>query len=154
VRAKEFLRQRGVPFVERDVAADHTAAQEMVRRSGQLGVPVIAADDEVIVGFDRARLERVAARYGAKAGATPPRVGLLIKDSADGVLVGGARPGSSAERAGFRPGDVLERLDGQAVASVADVARLTAPLASRPVEAIIRRDGARARLLLRHDGQS
>jgi S1-C subfamily serine protease len=124
----------------------------MVRRSGQMGVPVIAAGDEVIVGFDRPRLERVAARYAAGAGAAAPRVGLLVKDSADGVLVGGARPGAPAERAGFRPGDVLEQLDGQAVASVASVPRLTAPLAGRPVEAIVRRDGARVRLLLRADG--
>ena len=70
------------------------------------------------------------------------------------MLVGGPRPGSPAERAGFRPGDVLEQLDGQAVASVDAVARLTAPLASRPVEAIVRRDGARIRLLLRNNGKS
>jgi S1-C subfamily serine protease len=142
-----------VPFVERNVAVDHSAAQEMVRRSGQMGVPVIAAGDEVIVGFDQSRLERVATRFGAGSRPATPRVGLLVKDGADGVLVGGARPGLPAERAGFRPGDVLERLDGQAVASVADVARLTAPLVSRPVEAIVRRDGARVRLLLRNDGQ-
>jgi S1-C subfamily serine protease len=143
-----------VPFVERNVAVDHAAAQEMVRRSGQMGVPVITADDDVIVGFDRPRLERVAARFGSGGDAPAPRVGLLVKDSADGVLVGGARPGSPADRAGFRPGDVLEQIDGQAVASVAAVPRLTAPLATRPVDVLVRRDGVRLRLVLRGDGRS
>lgn len=134
------------------MAADQLAAQEMVRRSGQMGVPVITAGDEVIVGFDRPRLERIAARHGARAGAGPPRLGLLVKDSDNGVLVGGARPGSPAERAGFRPGDVLEQIDGQPVRSTADLPRLTAALASRPLAAIVRRDGGRVRLLLRPNG--
>lgn len=152
VRVKEFLRQRGVPFVERDVAADQRAAQEMVRRSGQMGVPVITAGDEVIVGFDRPRLERIAARYAAHPGAAPPRLGLLVKDDAAGVLVGGARPGSPAERAGFRPGDLLEQIEGQPVRSTADLPRLTAALANHPIEAIVRRAGGRVRLILRPDG--
>jgi S1-C subfamily serine protease len=137
-----------VPFAERDVAADPVAAREMLRRSGQMGVPVIAAADEVIVGFDRARLERLAARAAGGA-APPPRLGLLVKDGPDGVLVGGARPDTPAARAGFRPGDVVEQVDGQPVRTSADVARLAAALAVRPVEAVVRRDGGRVRLAIR-----
>ena len=120
----------------------------MVRRSGQMGVPVITAGDEVIVGFDRPRLERVAARFGAGSGPAAPRVGLLVKESADGVLVGGARPGSPAERAGFRPGDRLRSLAGQPVRIVADVERLSGTLPAGPVEAVIEREGQAVRLSL------
>ena len=139
-----------MPFVERDVAVDPVAAREMVRRSGQMGVPVIMAGEEVVVGFDRPRLERIAAAHAAASGgAAPPRLGWLVKDRpAGGVEVGGARPGSLAERAGFQPGDVLELVDGQEVHSVADLERLTAPLGSRTLEAVVRRAGRLVRLRL------
>jgi glutaredoxin len=42
-----------------NVLDDHEAREELVRRTGQMAVPVILVDDEVIVGFDRARLERL-----------------------------------------------------------------------------------------------
>ena len=38
---------------------DHEAREELVRRTGQMAVPVILVDDEVVVGLDRARLERL-----------------------------------------------------------------------------------------------
>src|SRR4051812_5097027 len=83
-RAKDFLRQRGVPFQERNLERDPAAAEEVVRRSGQMGVPVIVAGNEVIVGFDRARLERLASQFTASApgaassasAAPRPKVGL------------------------------------------------------------------------------
>lgn len=102
----------------------------MVQRSGQMGVPVIAAGDEIIVGFDRRRLMQVAQRYAAGAAAAEgPRLGLLARDEPDGrVLVGGARPGSVAATAGFQPGDVIETWQGQAVGSMADIERLVGHL--------------------------
>lgn len=124
----------------------------MVRRSGQMGVPVITAGDEVIVGFDRARLARVAAAHAAGPTAEGPRLGLLVKDSAEGVLIGGARPGTPAAHAGFQRGDRLEQVDGQPVRSITDLARLTAPLASRPVEVVVRRGDQSVRLVLRPIG--
>jgi glutaredoxin len=42
-----------------NVMEDPKARQELVRRTGQMAVPVILVDDEVVVGFDRARLERL-----------------------------------------------------------------------------------------------
>ncbi len=70
--AKEYLTRAGVPFEERDVSKDHVARVEMLRRSGQHGVPVIAVGDETIVGFDRARIDRAlaAAGLGPRAAAT------------------------------------------------------------------------------------
>ena len=42
-----------------NVMDDHEAREELVRRTGQMAVPVILVDDEVVVGFDRARLEHL-----------------------------------------------------------------------------------------------
>jgi glutaredoxin len=45
-----------VAFDEVDVAADVEGREELVRRTGQMAVPVIVVGDEVVVGFDRPRL--------------------------------------------------------------------------------------------------
>ena len=58
--AKDFLRSKNVPFQDIDVSRDQNAAMEMIRKSGQNGVPVIDFNGEIIVGFDRGRLERLA----------------------------------------------------------------------------------------------
>jgi glutaredoxin 3 len=58
-RAKEYLSLKGIPYTEYNVAADRNAAQEMVKKSGQLGVPVITIDDKVIVGFNRTQISRL-----------------------------------------------------------------------------------------------
>lgn len=60
--AKDYLRERNVAFEDIDVGLDRSAAQEMVALSGQYGVPVIAIDGEVVVGFDRARIDRLLER--------------------------------------------------------------------------------------------
>lgn len=54
--AKDFFHQNKVEFKEHDVAADVKAREEMLEKSGQMGVPVIDIGGEVIVGFDRDRL--------------------------------------------------------------------------------------------------
>jgi len=54
--AKEFFKENDVEFEEFDVAADETKRNEMIERSGQMGVPVIYVDDEMIIGFDKAKL--------------------------------------------------------------------------------------------------
>lgn len=51
-RAKEFLDELGVEYEDINVAEDQQAAQEMVEKSGQRGVPVIMIGDDVIVGFN------------------------------------------------------------------------------------------------------
>jgi glutaredoxin len=57
--AKEFLSQKGYTFKEYDVTRDRAALDEMVKLSGARSVPVIAACNEVMVGFDRGRLEHM-----------------------------------------------------------------------------------------------
>jgi len=54
--AKQYLKQRSVPFRDVDVSRDARAAAEMVRKTGQNGVPVIDVNGKTIVGFDKGRL--------------------------------------------------------------------------------------------------
>ena len=62
--AKEYFKENNVEFTEVDVAADQSKAEEMVEKSGQMGVPVIIikGDDgkeEVLVGFDKDKLAQL-----------------------------------------------------------------------------------------------
>lgn len=50
---KDYLKQRGVEFVEKDVSVDRVAAREMIERSGEMGVPQIDINGTIIVGFNR-----------------------------------------------------------------------------------------------------
>ena len=54
--AKSYFRQKGVKFKDIDVSRDPAAARDMVRRSGQQGVPVIDIGGKLIVGFDRPKI--------------------------------------------------------------------------------------------------
>jgi glutaredoxin 3 len=56
---KEFLSSRGVDFAAKNVGEDARAREELIARTGRMAVPVITVDDEVIVGFDRGRLQRL-----------------------------------------------------------------------------------------------
>lgn len=51
VYAKEYFKHKGVEFKDVDVSRDRAAGQEMVRKSGQMGVPVIDIDGKILVGF-------------------------------------------------------------------------------------------------------
>ena len=55
---KKYLRDKKVKFKDVDVSRDQAAARDMVRRSGQMGVPVIDIGGKVIVGFDRRNIDR------------------------------------------------------------------------------------------------
>jgi glutaredoxin 3 len=56
--ARQYFRAQHVPFTEYDVSADQRKAEEMVRKSGQLGVPVIEVNGKVIVGFNRPEIDK------------------------------------------------------------------------------------------------
>ncbi len=58
-RLKAYLRERHVQFREIDVSRDATAARDLVRRTGQMGVPVIEIDGRPIVGFDKPQIDRL-----------------------------------------------------------------------------------------------
>ena len=54
--SKAFLKEHNIAYTERDVAGDATAREEMVKRSGQMGVPVIDIDGTLVIGFDKEKL--------------------------------------------------------------------------------------------------
>ncbi len=56
--AKKYFREKGIRFRDVDVSSDAAAARDMVRRSGQQGVPVIDIGGKIVVGFDRVKIDR------------------------------------------------------------------------------------------------
>jgi S1-C subfamily serine protease len=94
----------------------------MIRLSGQRGVPVITVDDEVVVGFNRARLEDLLSRKSADR----PRLGAAVADAAPRLKVQGAYVGrvgadSRAARAGLKVGDIVVELNGQSIRNATDL---------------------------------
>ena len=59
MRAKEYLSQKGIKYTDYDVAQDREKAKEMIQKSGQMGVPVILVDSEVVIGFNKAKLDEL-----------------------------------------------------------------------------------------------
>jgi len=53
---KAFFKENNIEYTDKDVAQDAAAQKEMVDKSGQFGVPVIVIDDQIVVGFDKAKL--------------------------------------------------------------------------------------------------
>ena len=52
-RAKSYLRDNQISFVEKDVSVDRVAATEMISKSNQMGVPVLDINGSIIIGFDQ-----------------------------------------------------------------------------------------------------
>jgi len=59
IRAKQFLKDNKIAFEDIDVAENHEKAQEMIKKSGQMGVPVLEIDGEIIVGFDKEKIKEI-----------------------------------------------------------------------------------------------
>jgi S1-C subfamily serine protease len=136
-----------VPFEVRDVSLDEEAAREMVTRTRQMGVPVIADRDEAIVGFDLPRLQRMAARHRRA-----PGLGLKVADAKDGpgVYVGGVRPDSPGARAGVELGDTILELSGRAVSSVSDLEQIASRRPpGQPTSMTVKRNGELKTLIVR-----
>jgi glutaredoxin 3 len=57
--AKDFFKENNVEYTEHDVAADLEKRTEMIDMTGQMGVPVIRINDDVIIGFDEAKLKEL-----------------------------------------------------------------------------------------------
>ncbi len=56
--AKRYFREKGVRFKDVDVSRDTSAARDMLRRSGQSGVPVIDIGGKIVIGFDRPKIDK------------------------------------------------------------------------------------------------
>ena len=57
--AKDFFAEHKVPYQEKNVAQDEAARNEMLEKTGQMGVPVIQVGEDIIIGFDQARLQQL-----------------------------------------------------------------------------------------------
>jgi len=55
--AKKYLDSKNVKYEEIDVSVDRNAAMEMVRKSRQRGVPVLDIDGNIVIGFDKDRID-------------------------------------------------------------------------------------------------
>lgn len=58
-RTKEFLKDKGFDFEDLDVSVNQDLAKEIIEKSGQMSVPVIEIDGEIIIGFDKERIEAI-----------------------------------------------------------------------------------------------
>ena len=56
---KTFLTENNISFEEIDVAGNQSAAQEMISRSGQMGVPVLDVDGKIVIGFDKVKIKNL-----------------------------------------------------------------------------------------------
>ena len=57
--AKQFLEENNIQFESIDVSTNQAAAQEMISKSGQMGVPVLIIDEQVVVGFDKGKIKKL-----------------------------------------------------------------------------------------------
>lgn len=57
--AKDYLKAKNISFEDIDVSRDRNQAMAMVQKSGQMGVPQLWIDDEVVVGFNTARIDQL-----------------------------------------------------------------------------------------------
>lgn len=129
---KEYLSQRGVAFEERDVARNPSAAQEMIAKTGQRGVPVTIIDGQVVIGFDREGLEQLLSQQKPSFGASIADASKITAKMGAGITmgayVGRVSAGSAAEETGLMPGDIIIELNMQHITNADDLARALAKL--------------------------
>ncbi len=148
----EFFKRRNVEFTVYDVSENQMAMEEMARLSGQRQVPVIVIDDQVLVGFDMAHLrrlfplqERPQLALGISAASVKP-----TDRYPQGVFVGNVKPGSLAERAGIKKGDIIIEMIQRPVKSVADIHQLMSQvIPGDPISLTLWRAGKTLRLTVR-----
>lgn len=58
IMTKKYFHEKGIRFKEVDVSRDAAAARDMVRRSGQMGVPVVDIGGKIVIGFDRLKINK------------------------------------------------------------------------------------------------
>ena len=65
-KAKEWMKENKVKFTEKDVTQDEAARNEMIEKSGQMGVPVLDINGQILVGFDPKEMEKALKKKGGK----------------------------------------------------------------------------------------
>ena len=59
IRVKQFLKENKIAFLDQDVSADQALVDQMVKKSGQMGVPVLDIDGQIVVGFDQGKIKQL-----------------------------------------------------------------------------------------------
>ena len=59
IRLKQFLKENSIEFEDVDVSSNQQAGQEMIEKSGQMGVPVLDINGEIVVGFDKDKISQL-----------------------------------------------------------------------------------------------
>jgi glutaredoxin 3 len=135
-QAKQYLKDRGVPFTEYDISRDRQAANDMVQLTGQMGVPVILVNDQPVVGFNRPLLDQLLSATGNNKHIS---FGLSIADASkvaaqtsltpvSGALVGKVAPSSPGSRAGLQPGDIVTELNMRPIRNASDIENVVSEL--------------------------
>lgn len=57
IRTKQFLKDNNITFEDIDVSSNQAAIEEMVQKSGQMGVPVLDIEGKIIIGFDKDKIK-------------------------------------------------------------------------------------------------
>lgn len=133
---KEFLSQRGIGFQERDVSHNPAYAQELVKNTGQMGVPVTIINQQVVIDDGHAKLERLLTQTQE---GQRPSFGASIADASKitakqgsgitlGAYIGRVRPGSVAERLSLASGDIIIELNMKNIANASDLERVLSGL--------------------------
>ena len=118
----------------------------MVNLTGQMGVPVIVIDGEIIIGFDIQRITELL--NSPKAAAPKVRFGLRIADAqkmplqagagaVQGAYVGDVAPGFLGEKAGLKTGDIITRVNDKSVNGAADLEQILTAVKSGDIIAFI-----------------
>jgi glutaredoxin 3 len=126
---REFLSQKGINFEERDVSRNPLYAQELMTTTGQMGVPVTVIDGQVVIGFDRGRLQQLINTMQTKQrlsfGASIADASKITAQQSSGITlgayVGRVKPGSLAERMGLTSGDIITELNMKTIANAKDL---------------------------------
>jgi glutaredoxin-like YruB-family protein len=134
--AKQYLTDKGVDFKEYDVSVDSAAAGEMVNLTGQMGVPVITVDNEVVIGFNRPLLDKLLSKNG---NGFKVSLGLSVADASKlaqktglppifGAFIGRVQPGSAGDKAGLKPGDIITEINMRPISNAVDLEKTVASL--------------------------
>jgi len=96
--AKDYLNAKGVEFEDINVGEDRDAADEMIEKSGQMGVPVLDIGGDIIVGFDVPRIDAALERLKSEGAAAKPRKmeADALKKVYDTIVIGGSAAGLTA----------------------------------------------------------
>jgi len=145
--AKDFLKKNNIQFENIDVGINREAGREMMDKSGQMGVPVIVVDGQVIIGFDRARLQALLAGGN---GHRRLSFGLKIADAGAkarpvGALVGAVAPGSLGEKAGLKAGDIVTDINTRRVSNAVEMEKALAGLKPGGIMTVLFRRGDKPR---------